>query len=220
MTIAVDEARPARILPRATTPPGSHLADLGKIKGVAFGEFIGWYELRYGHEPVRRAVLEVDAVHPGQLDAARIGFGVLASHWYPAPVVHTLLDCLTRNRTESELQSMAVDAADHIMKRTLRGVYRAIFTMIATPDRYVRHIDRLWSMHYDTGSLVAQRVDETTHRVTYVGWTSHHPFICRLNMAASLPLYGAMGCRDVTYERVRCVSQGGANCENLVRWKK
>lgn len=50
-----------------------------------------------------------------------------------------------------------------------------------------------------------------------VRWASHHPFVCKLNGAAT-PIYEAMGCRDVRHDTIACVSNGDEHCEWLVRW--
>jgi hypothetical protein len=196
------------------------MSDIGKIKGVAFFEFLAWYERRYGARLVEAAIRTVEERYGEGLDPTRTGFGVLASRWYPAGLVHDLLDQLVQVRAPAELEAMAVDAAEYIMGRTLRGVYRAVFSMFGTPDRYARHIDKLWSMHYDTGRILVDDTKPLFHRVKYSGWKGHHSFICRMNMASSLALYGAMGCREVKYERIGCVSDGASHCENVVRWMK
>jgi hypothetical protein len=193
---------------------------LGRIKGVAFGEFLVWYSRRHGSGSVDQAVAAVELAFNEGLDAARPSFGVLASRWYPAELVHDLLDRLTRGCSPSDLDVMASEAADFIMGRTLKGVYKTIFKLFATPERYLRHADKLWNMHYDTGRLMASAPEPGVHRVMFADWSSHHPFICRMNMAASQPIYTAMGCHHVSYERLRCVSDGAADCENLVRWQR
>lgn len=194
------------------------MTDLGNIKGVAFGEFLGWYATRYGRPSVEAAVRAVESRHPTGLSVAGGAFGVLSSQWYPAAVVHELVDRLTGERPTTELDEMARDAAGFIMGRTLRGVYRTMFTLFATPERYVRYVDKLWNTHYDSGKVVFHVPGPGVHHVTYVDWASHHRFICRMNMASALPIYDAMGCTNVRYERRRCVSDGAADCENVVRW--
>lgn len=194
------------------------MSELGNIKGVAFGEFLGWYAKRYGRLPVEDAVRVVESRHRAGLSVSGATFGVLSSQWYPASVVHELVDRLTGERSPKELDEMARDAAGFIMGRTLRGVYRTMFSLFATPARYVRYVDKLWDTHYDTGKVVFRIPAAGIHHATYVDWASHHPFICRMNMASSLTIYDAMGCENVRYERKRCVSDGAADCENVVRW--
>jgi hypothetical protein len=195
------------------------VTELGRIKGVAFGEFLGWYAKRYGRPAVEGAIYRAAARDADGLVPSGANFGVLASRWYPAELVHELLDRLTRGWPDDELDDIARDAAVHIMGRTLRGVYRTMFSLLATPERYVRYSDKLWGTHYDTGTLVFRVLGPGTHQVTYSNWTSHHPFICRMNMASSLPIFEAMGCKNVRYERQACVSEGAPDCRNLVQWE-
>ncbi|HVU05809.1 MAG TPA: hypothetical protein VHE30_28870 [Polyangiaceae bacterium] len=212
MTRLADDPARGSIAPAS----GSH----GRIKGVAFAEFLSWYDLRRERGRVARAVREVAEIFPGEIDPAASNFGVLASRWYPAEVVHALVDRVVAGVPEPELVRMADDAAEYIMGRTLRGVYRTIFSMIASPSRYLKYVDRLWSVHYDTGHLVGTTISERCHQMDFVDWRSHHSFICRMNMAASRPIYVAMGLGGVTYQRLACVSDGHSHCRNVIRWEK
>lgn len=155
---------------------------------------------------------------PGFFDPARATFGVLASQWYPAVVVHTVLDELTRGLSADELQNLARKAADGIMSNTLRGVHRTVFATFVSPARYLRHIETFWRLHYDTGSALVTARTPTEHHVIYRDWTSHHPFACQLNMASALPIYSAMGCHHVAYKILGCVSRGQARCETEISW--
>jgi hypothetical protein len=194
-------------------------SDLGRIKGVAFGEFLAWYEAFVNAEEVRGAVRRTHADFPDVFDLGRAQFGILASRWYRAEVVHAVLDRLILGKAERELETIARDAAEAIMTKTIRGVYRTVFALVITPDRYRKHIDKVWSLHYDTGRIVVEEPGPQAHRVRYEDWRSHHPMICRLNMAAGGPIYEAMGCRDVSVRRLGCVSDGARACENLVSWR-
>lgn len=188
--------------------------ETGRIKGTAFREFLIWYGAHHGRARVSRAV----APHR-QFDANASDLGVLPNVWYPAPLVHELIDALTEGFTREELAAMAQDAANEIMRKTLRGVYRAVFNLFVTPDRYRRHIDKLWSLHYDTGRPVIDVVGPGEHRVRYLDWAGHHPFVCALNMSSAIPIYTAMGCRDVGWTRVSCRADALETCESQVRWR-
>jgi hypothetical protein len=110
------------------------------------------------------------------------------------------------------------------MGRTLRGVYKFLFSAFATPELYARHAQKLWSLHYDNGSVhidnePRQGANNIAHaRVTR--WISHHPFVCKLNGAATLPIYEAMGCHDVRWDTTACQSKGDDYCEWLVHWSR
>jgi hypothetical protein len=189
---------------------------LGNIKGAAFREFLVFYAKTVDRE---RVIAAIRAAGSAELSAERPDFGVLQNTWYPAGLVHGLLDRLTQGFDEAELATLAQEAATHIMGVTLRGVYRTMFSLIATPERYARHIPNLWRVHYDNGDPVVLTRGAKEHRITFMSWASHHPFICRLNMAAAAPIYTAMGCKAVRWQRVHCKSMGGEHCVALVTWK-
>jgi hypothetical protein len=190
--------------------------ELGRIKGAAFREFLLWYAARFGRA---RLVTAVARAQLPDLDAAADDLGVLPNVWYPAALVHGLLDALTEGFTRQELDRVAQDAANHIMDKTLRGVYRAVFNLFVTPDRYRRHVDKLWALHYDTGRPLIEVIGAGEHRIRYVDWAGHHPFVCSLNMSSAIPIYRAMRCKAVSWTRLACRSLAGDVCESRVRWE-
>ena len=134
---------------------------IGHIKGAAFREFLIFYGKNV--DPVRAAGA-VKASGSFELNTARSDFGILQNTWYPAELVHELLDRLTEGFDEPELQKLAQAAAIHIMGVTLHGVYKTMFSLIATPERYARHIPKLWKVHYDNGEpAVVIRADRKRH---------------------------------------------------------
>ncbi len=199
--------------------PASPPPRLGSIKGFAFAEFVNWYGERWGREAVAVALARAESRYAVQFDLDRPGYGILASQWYHAEIVHTILDELMQKHSAAEIASMIPQAAEDIMGKMLRGIYRAIFAMCVTPERYLRHVEKIWRLQYDNGrpTILAPRANE--HRITYVDWHSHHPIICHLNMAASRPIYAAMGCKEPHYKRVGCISTGATRCEVHVVWK-
>ena len=114
---------------------------------------------------------------------------------------------------------MASEAAISIMGRTIRGIYKSVFALVVTPDRYIKHIDKIWLLNYDNGRPVVTIVEPRVHLVRTENWRSHHPMICRLNMAAGKPIYEAMGCKDVVVRRLGCISDAAKACESIVSWR-
>lgn len=165
-----------------------------------------------------QAIKLADARFPGLFDGSRSTFGVLASQWYPAPAVHTILDELTRGLSADEMQNLARSAAQGVMSSTLRGAHRIVLSTLVSPERYLKHVDTFWRLHYDTGTPVVTASAPTEHRAVYVDWTSHHPFACQLNMASARPLYEAMGCNQVQYKVIGCVALGKPRCETEISW--
>ena len=187
-------------------------------------EFVLYCEQHDDRERVQRALRGLLEAYPRMVDPSRSGGGILASRWYPAELVHVLVDQLIAERGEAELKSLAQHAADVIMRRTLSGVYRVLFSTFATPDLYARHAARLWSLHYDNGLVeVSNKPRKGGHHEAHSRisrWLSHHRFICMLNGAAARPIYELMGCDNVHYDTLACVSRGDPSCEWLVHWSR
>jgi hypothetical protein len=198
--------------------PSPQAADLGHMKGAPVVEFLNWYAETVDRPRLLVVLRELEGAWPNRFDATRDTFGLLASAWYPAGLVHELIDRVVAGYDEPKQQELAQAAADFIMGRTLRGVYKVMFSMFATPERYARHISKLWAQHYDTGLPVVRIVAANEHHIRFDAWTSHHPFICAMNMSSARPIYRAMKCSDVTWRRVSCVSHGGDVCAAVVRW--
>jgi hypothetical protein len=194
-------------------------ADKGRIKGVALRGFLSWYGANVHRERVVRAVQLAEQSFSEHFDVAQPGFGVLSSRWYRAEVVHGILDEITRHHAPSELTRLAEDGAQAVMNDLLKGVYRSIIGLFVTPDRYSRHGEKLWALNYDNGRPVFRSLAATEQHVTYRDWRSHHALVCRINMATALTLYTAMGCKDVRYRRLSCVSDGAAVCATSIHWK-
>ncbi len=191
----------------------------GRLKGVALRGFLSWYAQRFGRERVSLALGPLERTFGETFDATQPGFGVLPSRWYAGELVHAVLDGLLSHHRPDEIPSLAEDAAEVVMNDLLNGVYRSIVGMFVSPDRYSRHAEKLWTLNYDNGHPVFRSLSATEHHVTYVDWRSHHSFMCRVNMATALPLYSAMGCKDVRYRRLTCVSDGAPTCTTSIHWK-
>lgn len=192
--------------------------DLGHIKGVAFREFAVWYAKRISADHINTVVGNLEATYPGVFDRTRSSFGILATRWYDARLVHVFLDRLVSRAGGADLDKLAQDAATEIMGNTLSGVYKFLFSTFASPSLYARHANKLWSLHYDTGAVTIEARGDREALGRYDNWRSHHPLICRLNMSATLPIYQAMGCANVSWSKLACVDDGAAACEMLVRW--
>jgi len=193
--------------------------ELGLIKGAAFLEFVAWWEQAREECDVQRVLEELSESEaaPYVVQSGR-ALGVRSEAWYPAGVVHHIIDRLIVELTPEQQASAAVEAAQAIIEASLRGAMGVVVRMLGSPARYPWFAQRMWNMHYDTGIV---RVDERgpwEHVIRRRDWKGHHPFICRLTQAAVVPVYQALGCSDVEFESRACVSRGDPHCENAVRW--
>lgn len=195
------------------------VSTLGRVKGAAFREFLLFFGQRYGVERMRACVEGLPATMRARFNLRDPAFGVLASRWYAVEVVHVLLDTMTESIVGQEREQLVRDGSAAIMNSTLHGVHRVLFSWMATPERYVKFADRLWSTYHDTGSLASEFIEDGLVHSRICGWRGHHRLICELNSAASKPIYEAMGCREVVVRRVGCVADGASACETEVRWQ-
>jgi hypothetical protein len=203
---------------RAAGPAARPLGNAGHIKGAAFREFLRWFESTRGVDALREAANRLSPSERGLLMPERPVLGVLVSTWYPARTVHRLLDELSAGLSAGQRNELARDGARAVIEATLSGIYRTLFELLATPERYARFAGRLWSAYYDAGSFTV--VNRATHEAecTIAHWPTHHPLICDLNWYAARYIYEAMGCRGVQVARERCVSAGDRDCFFRTRW--
>lgn len=193
---------------------------LGRIKGAAFREFITFYRATYGSDRLAAHLAAMPPDLAAELEAGSETLGILTSQWYPAELVHALLDEIARGRSDAELCELGTEGSRAVMRATLRGLYKVLFGWMATPERYVRYAPKLWHTYYDSGTVAVQAIDGGTGALSTVrDWRSHHRLICELNRGAALEIYAAMGCTEVTCERERCVDRGDPECRFITRWK-
>ena len=191
----------------------------GCIKGAAFREFVVWYEQKVGPEAFGSRVSKMPEWMKKDLDVALPALGIRDSIWYPDVTVHRLLDLLTDNMTSGQRHALALQGANHVMDVTLRGIFRIMFGWMATPERYAAYGQRLWSSYYDCGDFqIAFTEDGGGAVATIRNWATHHPFICDINRGASIAIYKAMKCNDVSCIRHACVAEGGSECRFVTRW--
>ena len=189
----------------------------GRIKGAAFREFLRWYGHRE-HTRLTEAIERMPSHLGAVLDVGNASFGIVASSWYSAELVHALLDEITRGMTPEARLDLAQRASAAIMDVTLHGVFKTMFQMMATPSRYAKFAPMLWRAYYDSGELSVEMEAPNRSICTVRQWKTHHPFICELNWGAAKAIYGSMRCKEVKSVRLTCVDQGAEECRFIVSW--
>ena len=185
-----------------------------RIKGAAFREFLRWYAPRF---PDRLAAVARD-LPDVRLDPDKDGAGVLASSWYSAASVHATIDALLAGLASRQRAELARGAGRATLERTLTGVYRLLFQIMATPERYARHAQRLWDGYYDTGTITID-VGPGRAESRIAGWAAHHPFICEMHVHAAACIYENMRLEGVVSNRRECVALGGTVCRIETTWR-
>ncbi len=194
-------------------PPGP-----GNIKGLAFREFLQWHNAHYGPAKIVHAISTLPATERATFDLNAPAFGILPSRWYPASLVHALLDAASGARSEAVLENMAREASVAIMNSMMNGVYTFAFSQLASPSRWIALRQQVWDLYYDTGTIHSEYMTERSICTWFTGWLGHHPLACMLTRSANLAIFRAMGFSDVEIQLTRCVTRDDHRCEVLIRW--
>jgi hypothetical protein len=126
----------------------------GRVKGVWVGDAIGAY-LKIAPEGRARLAEALAALPPSMvpgLDPKSDSFGILTASWYPEELLHVVVETITRDLDAAARDKLAMQLAQAVSQKTLRGVYRVFFRLLATPQRFCEHVERLWSTSHDSGS--------------------------------------------------------------------
>ena len=195
--------------------PTSRPAPAGCFKGVVLRELAPWLHRRFGTAVVCRAFESLPAELKANLDLSSSTFGALPSTWYDAGIYRHVLDVLMESQPATEHVTLALEAAKTVVEHTIRGIYAKLFRMMATPPLYARYVQKLWDMHYDSGTVSVEHLssNKALHRVQ--GWLGHHPFACLINRQSGVIVYSSMGMANVYIEQERCA---WPICEATYAW--
>lgn len=189
------------------------------IKGGPVIQLLRWWE-RSPHASARAAVLaRVAPAHRALFDAQREHFGLLETGWYPSHAIGELGEQLYAHDRPDALERFTRDAARGSIAASSKGVYAALFRMLAGPSTYARFGANSWSQAHDTGSRTLTMLDAHTLESRVLNWAGHHRFLCHLSGETMGAILIQLGCRDLELERTRCVAQGATECAVLARWR-
>ncbi len=187
-------------------------------KGTALTTFLEWYVTETGPKLLKNALELLPEQYRSSVDPGHRSLGLLSATWYPAPMVHALLDALFGHYTPVQRQTLADRAGRHVIERLITGVYAGLFRAMASPALYAKYSPKLWSSYYRLGRLEAHVVDAGETRVRISDWPGHHELVCLINTAAAVTIFQRMGCLQVEAMRASCAAQGARCCEIVVRY--
>jgi len=190
------------------------------IKGALIRDFVRWYTERYGKERLRRMaeMSPPDLRHLVEPDAHDMP-ALLASSWYPARLVHAILDALVEQHSEVDLERLTRDASRHVVRQSTSGVYRFLLEKVVSPELYAASVPRLWGQLHTTGKRHVELVGPGEAKSIVSAWSGHHPVLCTIVIATMAAIFELMGCRDIRWERTECVSRGGRQCVTRLTWR-
>lgn len=190
----------------------------GAIKGAALREFLGWYAAEQGPRTTQRVIEDLPAHLRSWFDAKQESLGVLASIWYPADAIHALLDRMTLGMTPPERERFALEGSAAVMRSTLSGLYRTLFKILASPERYAQFAPKVWAHYYRSGSFHIDQPEPGLAVAHVRDWETHHPILCDMNRGAAIVIYENMNLSNVKVTRDACLERGDDGCQFTIRW--
>ena len=189
------------------------------IKGGAIREFFAWYERKFGIESVRDMARRVPSDLAPLVDPDDPVVHFLASSWYPARLVHSMLDTMNEGRSDLEIERLARDATRHVVANGMGSVYRFLLEKLGSPQIYASMIPRMWRQLHDTGDRSVEIVEEGRAISKVANWAGHHRVLCMLSTMLMCAIFEQMGKKNVKWTCTRCISRdGGRECVYEVRW--
>jgi hypothetical protein len=187
------------------------------MKAAMVAEYFRWYTIHYDASAVRERVRTSATCRAAGLDADRPLFGVVPSEWYSTVVLNELIDVALDPMIEAERAEFIERSTAAVSAQLMRGLYSVLFALVATPERYSRHIQRAWNQLHDSGEREVSLGSD--HAVSVIRrWPAHHPALCSMVHATTRALFSRMLDRPVRIERARCVSEGHPDCASILRW--
>jgi hypothetical protein len=188
------------------------------IRGAALGPFVRWYAGVYGDAALNRALSPLSERDRRRFDSRAPGLGIERSIWYPAPVVHQMLDGLLDGLDPVERRRLADAGAAAAIETSLNGVLSVVFRAVVSPRVCALVGPQIWNAFYSSGRVRIQTLSSRSHRMDVRDWGGHHAFLCQVNNAAGRAIYQAAGCRDVSTEHAACIDRGDDGCAYVIRW--
>ena len=188
------------------------------IKGGVIREVIAWYATRHGED---RVVVLRDRLAPDVqewIDPAHPLESLLPASWYPARLVHGLLEAVAKDHTEAEIGAILREASRSVIRRG-GGVYRVLLAKLLTPDLYALAVPRFWRQLHTTGVRSMRITGPCEAESRIEDWAGHHPLLCTCVIETMCAIFEHMGKQDVAWTRLSCVSKGGAACVTRLTWR-
>lgn len=188
------------------------------IRGAALRPFVHWYVEAHGRSGLDRALDRLSLQDRRHFDPASPGLGVSAMQWYPAPVIHRMLDGLLEGVDARQRRVLAASGADRTLAASLDGFAGAAFRLVVSPQVCALFGPTLWHSFYSGGDVRIKSPGRRCHVMEVAGWSGHHGFLCEINNAAGHAIYRAAGCDGVSTEHDACIDRGDRVCRYVIRW--
>ncbi|MGH7286369.1 MAG: hypothetical protein ACRELY_33030 [Polyangiaceae bacterium] len=190
------------------------------IKGSVIRDFIEWYGGAHGTGEMRRIAEKLPADMRAMLDLDHPTFNLAGTSWYPSRLASSIFDVVAEGRTREEITLFLREANRGFIERgAVNSIYRFFLEKLVTsPEMYALCVPRFWRQWHSTGERRVKIVRPGLAESSVSNWPGHHRILCTMTIETMCAVLETIGCNDVTWERVACVSEGASECKTLVRW--
>jgi hypothetical protein len=188
------------------------------IRGAALRPFVDWYAATHGDAGLRRALTVLSDADRRRFNGAARGLGISIAAWYPAAVIHQVLDRLLEGMDARGRATLASQGAENTLTASLTGFVGVAFRALASPHVCALVGPQMWHAFYSGGRVRIDAQGRRCHVMEVSGWAGHHGFLCEMNNAAGRAIYRSAGCRAVTTEHAACINRDDRACVYVIRW--
>jgi hypothetical protein len=182
---------------------------LSQVKGVAIRGLL---------KSVKERGWPVGDVVAGLPEPARASFvrSIVASTWYPYPVLTGLLETIERLHGEGGFALTRAFGA-RAAQRDLGTTFK-IITAIASLEFFLKRAQVFWAQYCDTGQLLLERYSADGFVLRLDGFPAIHPGHCTLIEGWLEGIAIALGAEGDQCRQTLCVQRGDPRCEFTSTW--
>jgi hypothetical protein len=214
----VSSVRPPSI-PPSWAPNGMRVPALrGRVKGTALRAGLTWFVDAYGAPAAARIGEWASPEAHATFRFSDTALGVMPSGWYDTQLVGELLIAMERAASPAEPEAFESRLAEAIARDNVKGVYRSLFRLVASPTLLEANAQRVWRTYVDEGTLTVHVRAPGSFEARVRGWSRHHAAVCRLLRPLLEHLLRAVGYTALTVDRTGCVLDGASQCSFDGSW--
>jgi hypothetical protein len=190
----------------------------GRIKGTVLRAGLTWFVDAYGATAAARVGEFASAEIHATFRFGDTALGVMPSSWYDTQLVGELLIAMERAASPPEPEVFVSRLAEAIARDNVRGVYRSLFRLVASPPLLEANAQRVWRTYVDEGTMTVHVRSPGSFEARVRGWSRHHAVVCRMLRPLLEHLLRAVGYTALIVDRTECVSDGASQCSFEGRW--
>jgi hypothetical protein len=186
---------------------------MGNVKGSAVTSRVRFVRERFGEAAYRRLR---DALPPAESEL--LDGRILPSGWAPYSLFIAINVEADRLFGQGDL-ALVFEMARYGAEVNLPTLYR-LFYRFNSPRFIFEQAAKLWSVHYDSGRLVALPEDDPgAMRIRIEAFDQPHPAHCLSVLGWAVRSVELSGATVTGYAEERCRNRGDDACELHVRWR-